>query len=357
MTRGHRVDEFYHKTLDKHYEEFHRLPKHDVGPFRSEFVHWTRHWKVESRALWAWHHREYIDEPLWTEWMGDPAFAAEIGEIQRKNVPVEVGYLPPEYESTSPVFVYNDEYLKAAYNPIPFLVVLKLKSLKPDEKTDWIGTAAEDSLVSKLSAMPGVFLAEREQVAGVMRDQKLRESDAAEPDRAAQIGKALDVQQAVVGSYVVDGEKVLFNLRIVDVQTGVVQTGISNTVSRDHLLDAMPTLASSLADALGFQTQEESPSNAIQPNSVWRDEERTLTILERKGDTFRARFETRNAVREVTGLVKDNQLSWLAKDSHSLRGGPSGDNFGTINGDRIDFTFGANGKFNGKFTLSRACGN
>ncbi len=252
-TRGRRVDEFYRKTLDKHYDEFHRRPKHDVGPFRSEFVHWTHHWKAASRARWAWHHREYIDELLWTEWMADTAFAAEIAEIQRMNVPVDVGYLPPEYDATSPVFVYNDEYLNAVYNPIPFLVVLKLKSLKPDEKTDWIGTAAADSLVSKLSAIPGVFLADREQLSGFMRDQKLTESDVTEPGRVVQLGKALDVQQAVVGSYVVDGDKVLFNLRIVDVQTGAVQSGISNTLSRDHLLDGMPTLASSLADALGYQ--------------------------------------------------------------------------------------------------------
>ena len=67
----------------------------------------------------------------------------------------------------------------------------------------------------------------------------------------------MDVDQVVAGSYVVDGDKVLFNLRIVDVQTGAMRTGISKTVSRGHLLDEMPGLASSLTDALGYQYQDE----------------------------------------------------------------------------------------------------
>jgi len=88
-----------------------------------------------------------------------------------------------------------------------------------------------------------------------------------------------------------------------------------------------------------------APADAIQPNSVWVGEKLTLTILERTGDTFRARFETGNAVREITGTVKDNKISWLAKDVHAVRGDAGHDNFGTIIGNRIDFTYGNGGKF------------
>jgi TolB-like protein len=174
-----------------------------------------------------------------------------------------VGYLPPKYAATSPVVIYNDEYLNAAYNPMPFLAVLTPKSLKPDEKTDWIGTATADSLVVRLSSTPGLFVAERDQVTGVLRDQKLLVSDVAEPGQAAQVGKALDVERVIAGSYVVDGEKVLVNLRIVDVQTGTVQGGVSKTIPREHMLDAMPELASSLTTALGFQPQDEPPASSI----------------------------------------------------------------------------------------------
>jgi len=258
-TRHQRVETFYREALKDHYEDTLHGARLDAGPFRHEFMHWARRWPAAMRARWAWHNRAYIDDALWTEWMVDPAFAAEVDSLQRQKLPAEVGYLPPEYAATSPVLVYNDEFLNAAYNPVPFLAVLTLKSLKPDEKTDWIGTAAAESIVSKLSSTPGLFLAERDQVMSALRDQKLREPDVAATQPAAQVGKALDVERVVVGSYVVDGDDVLFNLRIVDVQSGAVQTGISKTVPREHVLAAMPDLASSLADALGFQAQEEPP--------------------------------------------------------------------------------------------------
>jgi TolB-like protein len=258
-TRRQRVETFYRDALKDHYEESLHGPRIGSGPFRHEFMHWARRWPAAMRARWAWHNRVYIEDALWAEWMADPAFAAEIDSLQRQKVSAVVGYLPPEYAATSPVLVYNDEFLNAAYNPVPFLAVLTLKSLKPDEKTDWIGTAAAESLETRLSSTPGLFLAERERVMEVLHDQTLRETHVAATQPAAQIGKALDVERVLVGSYVVDGDDVLFNLRIVDVQTGAVETGISKTVSREHLLAAMPDLASSVAAALGYPPQEEFP--------------------------------------------------------------------------------------------------
>jgi TolB-like protein len=261
-TRSHRVDDFYRKQLKDHYADLHKHPRHDYGPFRSEFIELARHWPARERAHWAWHNREYLDDALWAEWMADPAFADEVATLEHGKVEREAGFLPSEYASIPPVAIYNDEYLNAAYNPTPFLVVMKLKSLKPDERTDWIGTATADSLTSRLSSVPGMFVADREQVASVLRDKKLVEVSTSEADAAAQLGKALDVEQVVTGSYVADGDKVLFNLRIVNVQTGAVQTGISYTVTRDRLLDEMPTLGTSLATTLGFEPQIETVAAA-----------------------------------------------------------------------------------------------
>ncbi len=163
---------------------------------------------------WAWHHRVYmLHDSLWAEWMIDQAFAAAIADLERRNIVAVAGYLPPKYASTSPVFIYSDGFLNAAYNPAPFLVVLKLKSLKPDEKTDWIGTAAADVLVSRLSVdsrrLSCRARASFERASGA---RSWGESEAADPSRAAPSARRLNVEQAVVGSYVVDGDKVLFNL-------------------------------------------------------------------------------------------------------------------------------------------------
>ena len=189
-TRRQRTEAFYRDTFKDHYDEYLHAREMHCGPFRHEFLRWVNHWPAALRARWAWHHRAYLEDSLWDQWMIDPAFSSVITTLQRDSVPVEVGWLPPEYAKTSPVFVYNDEYMDAAYNPIPFLAVLTLKSLKPDQQTDWIGTAAADSLASKLSSTPGLFLTDREQVEGVLRDQKRRASEVAEPESAAKAGKA-----------------------------------------------------------------------------------------------------------------------------------------------------------------------
>ena len=58
-------------------------------------------------------------------------------------------------------------------------------------------------------------------------------------------------------------------------------------------------------------------------------------------------------IREVTGTVKDNKLSWYAKDARGLGGvGQGGDNFGTIDGDKIDFVW-SSGKETGTLTLKK----
>lgn len=84
-----------------------------------------------------------------------------------------------------------------------------------------------------------------------------------------------------------------------------------------------------------------SPPDKIQVNSVWIGDTLNLrlTILERRGDTFRGRFTSNRFDREVTGTIKADRIYWLAKDVRPNSGGPGGDNEGTIRGDRIDFVW------------------
>jgi len=77
------------------------------------------------------------------------------------------------------------------------------------------------------------------------------------------------VERVVAGSYVVDGDKVLVNLRIVNVESGGVEHGISKTIPRDHFLDEMPKLAASLASAMGYAPANEPVTvTGVAPASV-----------------------------------------------------------------------------------------
>jgi TolB-like protein len=251
IQRHSRVPDFYHRVLKEHYDEAMRLPRHHCGPFRWEFIYWTYYWPMHLRALWAYHHRRYIEEALWARWMAEVDFAAEIRRLEAQNLAVQDGYIPAEYASTPTAMIYSDEYLDAAYNPIPFLAVMTLTNLKADPQSDWIGKAAGQSLVAQLSALPGMFVVESKRVSDAITGQrKIPANDLADPTRVAQVGRSLDAEQVVMGNYVADGDKVLFNLRIVDAETGKVISGISKSVPRDHLLDALPEFATALAGAL-----------------------------------------------------------------------------------------------------------
>jgi serine/threonine protein kinase/formylglycine-generating enzyme required for sulfatase activity len=95
------------------------------------------------------------------------------------------------------------------------------------------------------------------------------------------------------------------------------------------------------------------------PTSVWVNDKNAgsvLTVTERKGANFRARFDIgTNISRMIKGTVKDGKVDWFAKDVRAIRGKVGGDNHGTITsddlGDKIDFVWEVQGEQKGEFTL------
>lgn len=103
----------------------------------------------------------------------------------------------------------------------------------------------------------------------------------------------------------------------------------------------------------------EDVTSPFQAKSVWVtiDKRIILTVVERKGETFRATFMGPTFDREIAGTVKSDKVSWLSKDIRAINGGAGGDNHGTItsgnDGDKIDFVWrDGNGK-SGTFTVYR----
>ncbi|HWB14106.1 MAG TPA: hypothetical protein VG826_33075 [Pirellulales bacterium] len=82
------------------------------------------------------------------------------------------------------------------------------------------------------------------------------------------------------------------------------------------------------------------PASRFTLNSVWTDGVITVTVTERKPATFRATWKNTktNVHRIVSGAVRGNQISWLAKDAHVTNGDQGFDWFGTIDHGKIDFT-------------------
>ena len=95
----------------------------------------------------------------------------------------------------------------------------------------------------------------------------------------------------------------------------------------------------------------------FRPRSVWVNENNgmTLRVIERDGDSFKARFRIGNGIeRLVSGKVKDGKIDWRGKDVRAIKGGAGGDNHGTfVDADTIRFVWLDDDGANGSFTLRR----
>lgn len=129
---------------------------------------------------------------------------------------------------------------------------------------------------------------------------------------------------------------------------------ISLSWSRLHCLAVLVSLLTMAG------TARAEPADVVQAGATWSSVEngglRKLTIYTRKGETFTGRYQVGRILRDITGTAKGDQVFWLAKDVKTVVGGPGGDNYGTIKGDRIEFKWGDPSGKGGAYTLNREGG-
>lgn len=78
-------------------------------------------------------------------------------------------------------------------------------------------------------------------------------------------------------------------------------------------------------------------SDPFMKDTVWVDGGLKLTVIERNAGRFKAKMETSEWSRIVSGTVQGANVTWLAKDVQPIKGGTGGDNFGAISNDRAGF--------------------
>jgi len=122
------------------------------------------------------------------------------------------------------------------------IAVAGFKNLRPKTDTDWIGSGAAETLTSRLASVPGLITVERSQMQQLAQEQGLQESDLVETKGAARVGKLLGAERVVVGTYAADGDALLFNVRVVDVQTGVVLSAVTVAGTRTNIFDTLVQL-------------------------------------------------------------------------------------------------------------------
>ena len=123
------------------------------------------------------------------------------------------------------------------------VAVVAFKNLRPKTDTDWIGSGAAETLTTKLAGVPGLVVVERAQVQRIAEEKGFQESDLVDPQGAARVGKLLGAERVVLGTYAADGDALLFNVRVVDVGTGVVLSAATVAGTRTKVFDTLFQLA------------------------------------------------------------------------------------------------------------------
>ena len=122
------------------------------------------------------------------------------------------------------------------------IAVAGFKNLRPKTDTDWIGSGAAETLTSRLAGVPGLITVERSQMQRLAEEQGLQESDLVETKGATRVGKLLGAERVVIGTYAADGDVLLFNVRVVDVKTGVVLSAATVAGTRMKIFDTLVQL-------------------------------------------------------------------------------------------------------------------
>ena len=127
----------------------------------------------------------------------------------------------------------------AKLTPQRRIAILPLTNLRPNTDTDWIGGGAADTLTTKLAGIPALRIVERTQLDRIIEEHDLQKADVSDVKTAVKIGKLVGAERVLVGTYARSGKNILFNVRVVDVQTGVALNTASVQMAEAKIFDAL----------------------------------------------------------------------------------------------------------------------
>ncbi|MFO0926677.1 MAG: hypothetical protein U0736_06500 [Gemmataceae bacterium] len=88
-------------------------------PYSSFFWWWLLAQSLDTRAHWAYHHRDVMDDARYRDLLRrDAQLEARVRELEAKQLPRNPAQVPPALEK-DPDAMYTDEYVDAVFNPQP----------------------------------------------------------------------------------------------------------------------------------------------------------------------------------------------------------------------------------------------
>ena len=128
------------------------------------------------------------------------------------------------------------------------LIIFPFQNLTQNKADDWIGNGFAETLTSSLASVQDLVILERSQLKNILSEQTLGQTGYVDQKTAVEMGKILNANVVVVGSFQKVNNQIRINSRFVDIETGQVQ--------KDHIadiqgqIDDVFTLQNQLADKI-----------------------------------------------------------------------------------------------------------
>jgi serine/threonine protein kinase/tetratricopeptide (TPR) repeat protein len=137
----------------------------------------------------------------------------------------------------------------------PSVAVIGFKNLSRKPDADWLSLAFSETLTTELAAGEKLRTVAGERVTRTKADLSLSDEESYAQDTLAKLGRTLDTDYVVIGSYLPlatkTGAEVRLDVHLQDTRTGDTIASVSETGTSAHLLDLIERTGAELRNKLG----------------------------------------------------------------------------------------------------------
>lgn len=181
--------------------------------------------------------------------------------------------LPPDFSGLSLAQAQTQPQTQIAQKKR--VVVMPFQNLSQNPADDWMGLSFAENLTQRLGALHELTVLERTQIQQLIKEQNFGQSVLSDPNQAPALGQMLGAQLMVIGTYQLQGEKLLVQARFVEVETGQVDRTLRYEVqgSKKDIYALQAQLATYFAEQFAHNSSEAEKNALLQSQSLTQNPE------------------------------------------------------------------------------------
>lgn len=121
--------------------------------------------------------------------------------------------------------------------------ILYFDNTSGNEEYDWLRKGIADMLITDVAKSRHVRVVERGQLESILKEQALTFSGAIDEDSAVEVGKLLNANTLIYGSFIVADKMIRIDARITDVETAIIATSLQSSGTVKQIFSVEKELA------------------------------------------------------------------------------------------------------------------